>query len=130
MARGMSRKKRKAEFLSAADEMYERLEEWYDGHPDATYGEIESEARRGRRVLMGRGLEILINGRETGPQAEGVACSACGGWMEFKGYPGWTIHGLEGDVKLERAYYVCPKCKGETIFPPGQEARITRGSLE
>lgn len=130
MPRRMSRRKRKTEFLSAADEMYERLEEWYDGHPDATYGEIELEARRHRRVLMGRGLEILVNGRDTGQQAKGVECSACGGLMEFKGYPRWTIHGLEGDVKLERAYYVCPKCEGETIFPPGQEATITRGSLE
>jgi len=104
--------------------MYETLEEWYDGHPDATYGEIELEARRHRRVLMGRGLEILINGRDTGQRAKGVECSACGGLMEFKGYPPWTIHGLEGDVRLERAYYVCPKCEGETIFPLDRKLQL------
>jgi hypothetical protein len=24
---------------------------------------------------------------------------------------------LEGDTRLERAYYVCPKSAGETLFP-------------
>jgi len=39
--------------------------------------------------------------------------------MGFEGYSPWEIHGLEGDSKLERAYYVCPHCTGQTLFPPG-----------
>ena len=40
--------------------------------------------------------------------------------MEYKGEQyARTIRGLEGDTRLERAYYVCPQCSGETIFPPG-----------
>jgi hypothetical protein len=130
MTRRMSRSKRKAAFLNVASEMYDELEAWYDKHPDATYGEIELEARRRRRELMGEGLEILINGRDSGYQVEGVHCSKCGAEMEFKGYPSWKISGLEGETKLERAYYVCPKCEGETIFPPGSETSIEGGSLE
>jgi len=34
-------------------------------------------------------------------------------------YRDWWIHGLKGETRLERAYYVCPECKGETLFPPG-----------
>lgn len=119
MSRRMSRSRRKEAFLATASEMYDGLEDWYDEHPDATYGEIELEARRRRRKLMGRGLEILVNGRDTGYQTEGVACEKCGMKMKFKGYPPWTVSGLEGDARLERAYYVCPECDGETIFPPG-----------
>jgi len=119
MARQMSQSRREETFLAAASEMYNGLEAWYDEHPGATYGEIESEARRCRRALMGKGLEILINGRDTGYRVEGVRCSVCGGWMEFHDYLAWTVYGLEGDVRLERAYYVCPKCEGETLFPPG-----------
>ena len=122
MVRKMSQKRRKEAFLIAASESFEGLEEWYDEHPDATFREIEQEARRCRRRLMGKALEIVINGRENGVQVEGVHCEQCGAGMEFKGYLGRTVRGLEGDSRLERAYYVCPECKGETVFPPGQEA--------
>ena len=130
MARRMSRSKRKAAFVAAADEMYEELERWYDAHPGATFGELELAARRQRRALMGQALEILVNGRDTGMRAAGVSCPGCGSWMKFKGYLPWTLQGLEGEVQLERAYYVCPECEGQTLFPPGSEAAITSGSLE
>lgn len=130
MARRMSRSKRKAAFIAAADEMYEGLESWYDAHPEATFGELELEARRQRRMLMGQALEILVNGRDTGMRAEGARCSGCGSGMKFKGYLPWTLQGLEGEVRLERAYYVCPECEGQTLFPPGSEATIAGGSLE
>jgi len=130
MARRMSRKERKAAFVTAAGKAYEELETWYDDHPEATYGEIEIEARQQRRKLMGRGMEILVNGRDTGQRAEGVRCTRCREEMEFKGYLAWTVRGLEGDAVLERAYYVCPSCEGETIFPPGPEVESAGGSLE
>lgn len=59
-----------------------------------------------------------------------VSCKRCGQEMEFRDYLPWTVHGLEGDTELERAYYVCPECEGETFFPPGSETRATSGSLE
>jgi len=124
MARQMPKRVRKAVFLAAAGKMYDALEEWYDAHPEATYDEIEQEVRCHRRELMGETMEILINGRDTGAKPAGVLCSRCGDEMEFKGYLPWTVHGLEGDVRLERAYYVCPECKGETIFPPGPETEV------
>ena len=130
MARKMSRRRRKEAFLMAASEAFERLEKWYDEHPEARFGEIEQEARRRRREMMGKALEVLINGRDNGVEAEGVHCEQCSGEMEFKGYLPWTVRGLEGDTELERAYYVCPECKGETIFPPGRETGPAKGSLE
>jgi hypothetical protein len=119
MARRMSRGKRKKQFMAVAERMHEGLEAWCDAHPDATFGEIEEKARELRREMMGEGLEIVINGRDTGQRAEGVKCQSCGEEMAFKGYLPWTISGLEGDTRLERAYYVCPNCQGETFFPPG-----------
>jgi hypothetical protein len=106
------------------------LEAWYDEHPEATFGEIEQEARRRRRELMGKVLEIVVNGRDNGVQVEGVHCEQCGTEMEFKGYLPWTVRGLEGDAELERAYYVCPECEGETIFPPRPKTGATSGPLE
>lgn len=122
MYRQMSRAQREAAFLERAAQMYSALEDWYDQHPEASFGEIEAEARRLRREMMGVGLAILINGRDRGFQLEATLCDSCAQAMEFKGYRPWGISGLEGDTRLMRAYYVCPRCKGETLFPPGSEA--------
>jgi len=119
MSRPQSRDRRKAAFMQEAERMYEQLEKWYDEHPEASFGEIEAEARKRRRELMGKTLEQLVNGRDTGAQVEAPKCEQCGASMGFEGYCPWEIHGLEGESKLERAYYVCPHCKGQTFFPPG-----------
>lgn len=119
MVRRMSRAQRRAECVQAAEEMVDRLEAWYDAHPEASFGEIEQQARQERRELMGQVLGVLINGRDVGVSTEAPCCECCGVEMEFKGYRQWTVRGLEGDTCLERGYYVCPECAGQTIFPPG-----------
>jgi len=130
MTRQMSRARRRESMMRAAEEMIDKLEAWYDAHPEASFGEIEQQARQERRELMGQVLEVVVNGRDTGVQLESPCCEVCGVEMEFKDYHGWTVHGLEGDSRLERAYYVCPECEGQTIFPPGPQAAIAPGSLE
>ncbi len=130
MTRRMSRERRMAEFQKAAGEMYAALEAWYDQHPEASLGEIEQESRRLRREMMGKTLAILINGRSTGESAKAPLCPSCQQPMELEGYRDWGVSGLEGDMKLERAYYVCPRCGGQTLFPPGSAAPTASGSLE
>jgi len=130
MYRNTSRAQREAIFLELAARMYSGLEDWYDEHPDASFGEIEEAARRLRREMMGETLTVLINGRDSGFRAEAPECEGCEQAMEFKGYRGWGLSGLEGETRLMRAYYVCPRCEGETLFPPGQEAKAAGGSLE
>jgi hypothetical protein len=130
MTRTMSRARRVETFLQEALQMYDTLEDWYDAHPEASFGEIEEEARQRRRELMGRALEILINGRDTGFQVQLPRCVVCGAEMDFEGYKDWTIHGLEGDTRLERAYYVCPDCEGQGLFPPGPKTEAAQRPLE
>jgi uncharacterized protein with PIN domain len=130
MTRQMSRARRREAMLRAAEEMVDKLEAWYDAHPEASFGEIEEQARQERREWMGQVLEVVVNGRDTGFQLEPPRCEVCGVEMEFKDYHDWTVHGLEGDTRLERAYYVCPKCEGQALFPPGPEAAAAPGSLE
>lgn len=125
-----SRAQREAEFMEAARQMYARLEDWYDQHPEASLGEIEAEARRRRRVLMGQAMQILVNERDRGYQLTPPECPQCRQPMEFEGYRPWHVCGLEGDTLLERAYYVCPRCEGQTLFPLGPEAAATARSLE
>lgn len=130
MSRPQSRARRQAAFMEEAKRMYEQMEDWYDKHPQASFGEIEAEARKRRRELMGKVLAELVNGRDAGVQIELPKCKQCAEGMDFEGYRAWRIHGLEGDTLLERAYYVCPECEGETLFPPGHETEIAGRSLE
>jgi hypothetical protein len=124
MAPTQSRSQRKAAFLQAAGEMYERLESWYDAHPAATFEEIEQELRPQRRELMGGGLATLIVGRDSGYQPSAPPCPQCGRPMAFEGYRPWTVKGLEGDSVLDRAYYVCPACAGAAFSPSGSETGV------
>ena len=130
MTRPQSRTKRQAAFMEEAKRMFEQMEEWYDAHPQASFGEIEIEARKRRRELMGKAIAQLVNGRDVGAQVELPKCKECGQEMEFEGYRDWNIHGLEGDSQLERAYYVCPECKGQTLFPLGRKTKSASRSLE
>lgn len=119
MSRAQSRAQRREAFLRRAAETFDELEEWYDEHEEASFGEIEQEARRVRRGLMGEALGLLVNGRHAKPEAEAPCCSACGEEMKFVGYRPKTVSGLEGETSFERSYYVCPAGCGETVFPPG-----------
>jgi hypothetical protein len=121
----MSRKERKATFMKQAEQMFEELEEWYDQNPAASFEEIEKQARQARRKMMGKSLGIMINGRNVGKTEEAPLCTQCEERMEFKGYRDKTLYGLEGETKLERAYYVCKVCEKQTIFPPGSNSEIT-----
>ncbi len=130
MSRLLSREQRKAAFLEAANRLYDDLEDWYDQHPEASFGTIEGEARRLRRRLMGSTWQTLINGRDRGYQLEPPACPGCGRAMHFERYSPKQIYGLEGDTELERAYYTCAVCKKQTLFPPGPETAAAGRSLE
>jgi hypothetical protein len=130
VAKTKSRAQRRAAFIEMAMQTFDKLEEWYDAHPDASFGEIEAEARKQRRQLMGQALGLLINGRDAGFKLEAPECQTCGERMKFEGYRPWTVRGLEGDTQLVRAYYVCPQCSGETLFPPGPKTSTEDGSLE
>lgn len=126
----LSRAQRKAAFLEAANRLYDDLENWYDQHPEASFGTIEGEARRLRRRLMGSTLQTLINGRDRGYQLEPPGCPGCGRPMHFERYSPKQIYGLEGDTELERAYYTCDVCQKQTLFPLGPETPPAGRPLE
>jgi hypothetical protein len=130
MVRRMSREQREEAFVAAARQMYREMEAWYDEHETASFGEIEQELRQKRRRLMGRGQEILVNGRDQGVEVGRVLCGQCGEGMRFEGYRKRTVAGLEGESDLERAYYRCPHGCGESLFPPGPETKAAGGSVE
>ena len=109
----------KAEFLRAAETMYEELQAWRTGHLDASFDQIADQVTPRRRVLMGKLLKQLAV--KADERIEAPVCKQCGEAMSYRGLPERQVGHREGDVELERAYYYCDHCAGG-LFPPGPSA--------
>jgi hypothetical protein len=94
---------------------------------EATYDEMESKLGEERRGFFGRFLEQSLRQGDLGAKPEAPLCKRCGKPMKFKGYPKKTVHGLETDARIARAYYVCPTCK-VGFFPLDRLFRLRRDS--
>jgi hypothetical protein len=106
------------EFLDNAADLWDEFDTWYRDHPEATYDEMEAKLGEKRRAFFGGFLEQSLRQGDLGAMPEAPLCKKCGKPMKFKGYPRKTVHGLETDAGIPRAYYVCPTCK-VGFFPPG-----------
>ena len=130
MSRLQSRDQRQAAFLKLATDLHAQLEEWYDQHPAASFGEIEAEARRKRREFMGAGLAVLINGRDTGFQLEPPVCPQCAQPMAFVGYRPWRVAGVGRGNRIRAGLLRVSRLRKADAFSPGSDPKVTRGSLE
>jgi hypothetical protein len=112
--------------LRRSEEAWDEFNVWYQDHPEATYDEMEEKLGKRRRARLGDFLELSLRQGDLGAAPEAPSCKQCTQPMVFKGYPKKEVHGLEADVKIPRAYYVCPTC-GIGLFPPGSSSTIEEG---
>jgi hypothetical protein len=114
------------EFLQRAERLWDEFNAWYQDHPEATFDEMEAELGKRRRAVLGSFLELSLRQGNLGATPDDPACESCGKPMTFKGYPKKAVHGVEADIKIPRAYYVCPSC-GTGLFPPGPTSTAEEG---
>lgn len=114
------------EFMRRAEKMWDEFNTWYQDHPEATFDEMEGELGKQRRAILGSFLELGLRQGDLGATPEAPLCEKCRKPMVFKGYPKKEVHGLEADVQVPRAYYVCPTC-GIGLFPPGPSSAPEEG---
>jgi len=119
----------RAAFMGAAEQLWDAFNAWYAAHPEASFDDMEKELGQLRRALMGDTLVLALQQGDLGASPEAPRCERCGRTMEFQGYPRKKVHGLEGDSRIPRAYYLCPHCDAG-LFPPGQPSEAETGSLE
>ena len=67
------------EVIGDVEEKVRALFEWREAHPRATLAEIEEEAGKVRREMMGEVMGRVIELTGRGYEVEGVRCEACGG---------------------------------------------------
>jgi hypothetical protein len=121
MSERKSEERKRAEFLEAAEAMYERMVRWREAHPEASFDEIADEVGVERRMLMGQLLAGLATQPASEVEALEVICPECAGESEGKGSQRRTVNHREGDVTLNRGYRYCARC-GSGFFPPGPDA--------
>jgi uncharacterized protein with PIN domain len=71
------------------------------------------------RGRLGKNLaETILERQEKRQPSEAPSCVRCGEKMKDKGRKINQVVGMVGEMKIERAYYYCEKCKAGS-FPPG-----------
>lgn len=53
-------------FVEEAQPAWREREGWYEAHPTATFEEGKEATRQRRQGRLSKGLELLVNGRQTG----------------------------------------------------------------
>ena len=122
-----TRKAARKEFLERAEELWDSFNEWHEGHPDASFDEMEEEIGRQRRAIMGEFLELNLRQGDLGASPEAPGCRQCGQPMAFKGYRQKSVQGLESEAEIPRAYYHRSTCK-VGVFPLDRRLRLRRDS--
>jgi uncharacterized protein with PIN domain len=103
------------------DEILSGMTEWRQQHSKATFGEIERETMRRMAQLQARIMEDIAQASQAVDWEDGPPpkCPECGAEMERRGEQERSLQvSGGGEVKLKRAYAVCPKCRAG-LFPPG-----------
>jgi YgiT-type zinc finger domain-containing protein len=105
-----------------SERIVDRIAEWRQQHPQATFRELEAEVDRQLSELRAKMLTDAAMSSEQTEWAAGsseVVCPECGQPLERKGKKKRRVQTRGGqEVELEREYGVCPGC-GQGIFPPG-----------
>jgi hypothetical protein len=76
-------------------------------------------------VGLGRELENKMF-EELGKGYEGATVEKDGRKYKFVGYRDNAIHGLFGEIRYQRAYYVCPEGQGESWIPLDERLGIEK----
>jgi len=108
----------KAEFMAEAGELFDEMMEWEEQTEKPNLTQIEGIVLELRK-RFGEGMaQTMMMRQEERQPAERVRCPECGEEMENKGMKDNQVETRVGNLKIERDYYYCPKCK-QGIFPPG-----------
>ena len=115
---GQSRSEMKAVMMKAAEETVEQLLDWHEATTAPDLTQIEAVVLRLRQALSEKLSETVIAHQAAVRPVPGPVCEACGQEMRYKGQYDKTVSSWVGELKLERGYYYCDRCRSG-LFPPG-----------
>ena len=117
-------------FVGKAEEVFDIAMEQGIAREDITLSEIEEIVNELKFELTGMLVESVIEVQASRQPGSGPHCEGCGREMRYKGEKKRpSIITSQGEIKVERSYYYCQKCRSG-LFPPGQAIRDQQSGVE
>jgi hypothetical protein len=119
--KGQKRKSRaeiKGEMLAMAEARIEELLAWREEAERPTLSAIEGMVLRIREEISVRFTEAVIQQEEQERMVTGASCAECKEEMSYKDSHPLAVGSWVGELKIERGYYYCARCK-RGFFPLG-----------
>ena len=105
----------KARMMAGAEEAIDRMLAEKSNRGKLQLGDIERMVREAGQQVMERFTHEMVTEEAQGKESS--ICPECGQKMRFKGRKARDLVTETGEVRMERAYYYCPRCQ-KGIFPP------------
>ncbi len=113
-----NKEEKRERLLARAEQVVDEYLEWEATHPQPDLTQIEDIALKLRKELGNEIAQMAVEEQEGRVPVPGPRCPKCGEEMRYKGEKGVEVESRVGGLRIERGYYICPRCK-ERIFPPG-----------
>ena len=114
----MTEEELRARLLAEADKAINDLLAEKPADKAMTLSDIERLVLRLGQQVQANALKELAQASQVAHPTEAPVCERCGGRMQRRGVRPRQVVTEVGEMRLERAYYVCPGC-GACLFPPG-----------
>ena len=124
-----TRAQKKAELMTHAEAVIERLLDWEEETERPNLLQIEEVVLKLRKRLGKRLAEMVVEEQEAVQPAEPPRCPDCGEAMRYKGRKSLDVESRVGALDLERGYYHCACCQSG-LFPPGPTTAAVGEEME
>jgi len=103
--------------LEQAQQVVRKLLDDLPEASDITLSDMERATGMMGQAMMQQTMQQLVESKQQATMTD-MHCEGCDERMSRRGKRRRRIVTVRGEVEIERAYYVCPKC-GTGRFPPG-----------
>jgi hypothetical protein len=112
-----SREEMKAKLMKEAEAVIDELLAWHLETDKPNLTQVEGKVLELRQRLSEQMSAMVIENQAAVRPVPGPACDCCGAEMRYKGLKKNTVSSWVGELKLERGYYYCERCR-TGVFPP------------
>jgi hypothetical protein len=105
----------KARMMAEAEEAIDRMLAEKGKRGKLQLGDIERMVREAGQQVMERFTNEMVTEEAQGKESD--ICPECGQKMRYKGRRARDLVTETGEVRMERAYYYCPRCQ-KGVSPP------------